>query len=273
MKITRKRLGQSGVTLLEMLVGAVLASIVVSAVANFYITEHHTLNQQLDTSEVQQNLRSALQEMTDQIRMAGYGLPRDMDPVVALNANPDSILFYYRKSETSRAELTQAMANTLDPLRCNGFDLSEFNDNTWAYIYDAGAKAGEFFYMSDVDNGTKQITHPLVPFTKAYPNGSEVIAVEIIRYYIDRTNAAHPNLMRSRQGEGAVVFSEGVDSLQFSYQLTSGVWTDAPVAGRLVRAVKVSLSALGKINTDGVLQGSSRHRKLSTQVNIRNLAM
>ena len=272
MKIARKLRGQSGVTLLELLVGAALATIVVSAVTQFYVTEHYSLNQQMDASEVQQNLRSALQEMTDQIRMAGYGLPRDMDPVVARNANPDSILFYYRKSETSRAELSQAMANPLDPLRCVGFDLTEFKSNTWAYIFDHAAKSGEFFYMSSVDNGSQEITHPLVPLTKSYPSGSEVIAVEIIRYYIDRTVPAHPNLMRSRQGEGAVVFSEGVDSLQFSYQLTSGVWTDAPGAGRLVRAVRVSLSALGKGDTDGVLQGA-RHRRLSTQVNIRNLAM
>jgi prepilin-type N-terminal cleavage/methylation domain-containing protein len=263
---------EAGFTLLELLVGLALASIVVSAVAQFYITEHYNLTQQMDVADVQQNLRSALQEMTEQIRMAGYGLPRDMDPIVAVNANPDSILFYYRKSQTSHAELTQNMANTLDIIRCNGFDLSEFRDHSWAYIFDAAAKSGEFFYMSDVDNATKEIAHPLMPLSKSYPSGSEVIAVEILRYYLDRTDPAHPNLVRSRQGEGAVVFSEGIDSLQFRYQLTSGVWTDAPAAGRLVRAVRISVSALGKGDTDGVLKGT-RHRSLSSQVNIRNLAM
>jgi hypothetical protein len=164
------------------------------------------------------------------------------------------------------------MANTLDPLRCTGYDLSEFQHHTWAYVFDHTTKSGEFFYMYDVDNGSQEISHSIMPLSKAYPSGSEVIAVEIIRYYIDRTNPARPNLVRSRQGEGAVVFSEGVDSLQFSYQLTSGAWTDAPAAGRLVRAVRVTLSALGKGDTDGVVQGA-RHRRLTTQVNIRNLAM
>lgn len=272
MKIAMGLRGQTGVTLIELLIGAALASLVVSAVTQFYVKEHYGLTQQMDASEVQQNLRSAMTEMTDQIRMTGYGLPRDMDPIVAKNSNPDTVLFYYRKTETSRAELTQAMGNSLDPLRCAGFDLTDFKNNTWAYIFDHATKSGEFFYMSTVDNGSKEITHPLVPLTRNYPVGAEVIAVEIIRYYIDRTTPSRPNLMRSRQGEGAVVFSEGVDSLQFSYQLTSGVWQDAPAAGRLVRAVRVSLCALGKGDLDGVLKGQ-RTRQLSTQVNIRNLAM
>ena len=272
MKIAKMLRGQSGVTLIELLIAAALASLVVTAVTQFYVKEHYGLTQQMDASEVQQNLRSAVQEMTDQIRMTGYGLPRDMDPVVAKNSNPDTILFYYRKNDSSMAELTQAMANPLDPLRCVGFNLADFKNNTWAYIFDPTTKSGEFFYMSSVDHGTQEITHPLGTLTKSYPVGSEVIALEIISYYIDRTTPTKPTLMRSRQGEGAVVFSEMVDSLQFSYQLTSGVWQDAPAAGRLVRAVKVSLCALGKGDTDGVLKGE-RVRKLSTQVNIRNLAM
>lgn len=261
-----------GITLLELIVGLLLAGMVTTAMGQFYVSQHYHLNQQMDASDVQQNLRSALQELTDQLRMAGYGMPSDMDPIVAYNTNPDTVLFYYRKSPTSRAELTQNMANTLEKLHCNGFNLSEFKNNTWAYIFDPTSKSGEFFYMSNVDNGTKEITHPIMPLTKAYPNNSELIAVEIFKYYVDRTDAAHPNLVRSRQGEGAVVFSEGIDSLQLSYQLTSGVWTDAPPAGRLIRSVQISMSAVGKGDTDGVLHGA-RHRSLSSQVDIRNLAM
>lgn len=261
-----------GVTLLELIVGLLLASIVMSAVAQFYISQHYHVNQQMDVSDVQQNLRSAMQEITDQLRMAGYGMPSDMDPIVAYNTNPDTVMFFYRKSPTSRAELTANMPNKLEELHCDAFDLSEFKNNTWAYIFDAGSKSGEFFYMSNVDNATKRITHPLMPLSKQYPTGSEVIAVEIFKYYVDRTDPARPALIRSRQGEGAVIFSEGIDSLQFSYQLTSGVWSDAPAVGRLVRSVQITMDAVGKGDQDGVLKGA-RHRSLSTQVNIRNLAM
>lgn len=263
---------ERGITLLELIVGLLLASIVASAVAQFYVSQHYHVNQQRDVSDVQQNLRSAMQEITEQLRMAGYGMPSDMDPIVAYNTNPDTVMFYYRKSPTSRAELSVNMPSALDELQCDGFDLTEFKANTWAYIFDPNAKSGEFFYMSGVDNSTQRIAHTINPLSKAYPSGSEVLAVEIYKYYLDRTDPARPNLVRSRQGEGAVVFSEGIDSLQFSYQLTSGAWSDAPAAGRLIRSVQITMGAVGDNDAEGAV-GGTRHRSLTTQVNIRNLAL
>ena len=52
---------QSGFTLLEIVVALLLGSIVVSAVAQFYLSQHAQLNSQMDASDVQQNLRAAMQ--------------------------------------------------------------------------------------------------------------------------------------------------------------------------------------------------------------------
>jgi hypothetical protein len=245
---------------------------VVAAVTKFYVTQHYHVNQQMDVADVQQNLRAAMQEMTDQIRMAGYGMPNAMDPILAFNTNPDTIMFFYRRSPTSQAQLTQTMVDPTDDLVCTGYDLSEFQPNTWAYIFSPASNTGEFFYMSSVDDGGDQISHSITPLSKSYGSGSLVIAVEIMKYFVDLSDAANPRLMRSRQGEGTVIFSEGIDSLEFSYQLTNGSWNDAPAAGRLIRSVQITLGAVGRGDLDGVVQGA-RHRTLTTRVNVRNLAL
>ena len=138
----------NGVTLLELLLGLLMSAIIVSAVAQFYVTQHYHVNQQMDVAEVQQNLRSAMQEMTEQLRMAGYGMPAQMDPIVASNTNPDTVQFFYRKSQTSEGLLVTDMADPTSVLDLTGYDLSEFQDNTWGYIFDPNTTSGEFFYMS-----------------------------------------------------------------------------------------------------------------------------
>jgi prepilin-type N-terminal cleavage/methylation domain-containing protein len=268
----RSRRREGGFTLIELLMTLFMGSLVVAAVTKFYVSQHYHLNQQMDVADVQQNLRSAMQEMTDQIRMAGYGMPNAMDPILASNTNPDTIMFFYRRTPTSQAELTQDMATPTDDLVCTGYDLSEFRPNTWSYVFDPSTNTGEFFYMSAVDDGADQIRHTISPLSKSYGSGSLVIAVEVLKYFVDLTDAANPRLMRSRQGEGTVVFSEGIDSLEFSYQLTTGAWSDAPVAGRLIRSVQITLGAVGRGDVDGVVQGA-RHRTLTTRVNVRNLAL
>jgi len=259
-------------TVLELIVGVLLAGLVLSAMTQFYVTQHYHVNQQMDVADVQQNLRSAMQEMTEQLRMAGYGMPDQMDPIVASNTNPDTVQFFYRKSPTSEGLLVTDMASPLDALDLTGYDLSEFQDNTWSYIFDPGTTSGEFCYMSSVDQGTSEIDHSIMPLSKSYPAGSRVIAVEIYKYYLDVSDSTNPTLVRSRQGEGAVVFSEGIDSLDISYQLTTGTWTDAPAAGRLVRSVQITMGAVGKGDIDGPVDGE-RHRLLTNRVNVRNLAM
>jgi hypothetical protein len=213
-----------------------------------------------------------MQEISDQIRMAGYGLPTAMDPIVASNTDPDSVLFFYRRTPTSQVELTQDMTDVTEDLHCAGHDLSEFRPATWSYIFDPSTNTGEFFYMQDVDDDADWIRHTVSPLSKLYAAGSQVYAVEIFRYYLDRSDAANPVLVRSRQGEGPVVFSEGIDSLEFEYLLTNGTWTGTPPAGRLIRAVKITMCAVGRGDEDGVLHGQ-RHRRLTARVNIRNLAM
>ena len=62
-----------GLTLIELLIGVVLSSIVVLALYETLTSQHRTYMVQDDVSEMQQNLRVAMERMARTIRMAGFG--------------------------------------------------------------------------------------------------------------------------------------------------------------------------------------------------------
>ena len=107
MKRTRTLTDQRGFTLLELILTLLMGTIVVGAVTQFYVSQHYHLTQQMSVADLQQNLRSAVQELTDNLRMAGYGMPSGMDPIIAANTNPDTVQFFFRKSPTSQVLLHQ----------------------------------------------------------------------------------------------------------------------------------------------------------------------
>jgi len=64
---------QKGITLVELLIGALISIIIVSAVLGFYITQHNHWLVQEEISDMQQNSRALLDELTRYVRKAGYG--------------------------------------------------------------------------------------------------------------------------------------------------------------------------------------------------------
>jgi type II secretory pathway pseudopilin PulG len=67
-----RRHNQKGLTLIELLIGALLAAIVGAATLEFYKAQHQLYLAETDISERQGNLRFAIDELGRQIRQAGY---------------------------------------------------------------------------------------------------------------------------------------------------------------------------------------------------------
>lgn len=273
MRCPPRILSNRGITIMELMITMLIGSLVTTAAVQFYISQHHHVIQQRDVSDVQQNLRASMQEITDNVRMAGYGMPTWLDPIVASDTNPDSIQLFYMNRPTGRASIEHPMPNTSAELRLDGHDLSAFTDGMWAYIYDPATEVGEFFLMTKVQYAAQHIQHNTMPLSQAYPRGSIVIAVESYKYYVDNSDTLNPVLIRDRLGEGPQVFSESINDLQFSYHLADGSWSNAPPFGRLIRAVNVNVDAVGNVDEHGVLQGERRTRSLTARVKIRNLGL
>ncbi len=259
-----------GFTLVELLVGLVISGFLVSAGFSMYLNQHQGWITQEQVSDMQQNVRAAMHEMENTIRMAGYGLPNGLQPIYAANTNPDTITLLYQNEFQVLAPVEHNMPQPSAEIRCDGHDISGFKADTWAYIYDPASDTGEFFFITQVQNSSGHIQHNQGQLSRCYPAGSMVMTLDRYKFYVDTSDAAHPNLMVQREGNPAYVYAENIEDLQLQYGLANGVLVDVPPAGNLVRDVQITISAHTE-RTDPQFQGDYRHRTLVSSVKVRNL--
>ncbi len=69
---TMKRLGERGFTLVELLITMVISGVIVASIYSAYTAQQKVYTAQNQVTEMQQNIRAAMDIMTREIRMAGY---------------------------------------------------------------------------------------------------------------------------------------------------------------------------------------------------------
>lgn len=167
-----------GITLVEILIGSLMSLIIAASLMEFYISQHNQWLTQEKISDMQQNSRAVMEELSRQIRSAGYGM---------------AVLPYYQ---------------------INGDTLTVFT------------KPG-----ADVDT---------------------------IRYYIDRTDTLHPNLVKKVDTGLAQLFAENITQITFT-QLGSG-------------AIQITFTAReARKDEDYNSNGGYRTRQFTSRVKLRNV--
>jgi len=263
---------EKGFTLLELLIALLISGVLVTAGYGVYINQHEGWIIQEQITTMQQNARAAMHELETKIRMAGYKLPGGFEPIYAKNSNPDTITILFKSESDCDAPIEHSMPQPSSELRCDGHDISCFLENTWAYIYDPFADTGEFFYITQVQTSSSHIQHNTTDLSRCYPQGSIVAYVDMFKFYIDKTDTTHPNLMERHVLETPVVYAENIEDLQFRYGLANGVYVDVPPAASVVREVMISLTARTD-KKDLQFAGQYRRRSLTSDVKIRNLGL
>ena len=265
------RRGPGGFTLVELLIALLITGVVVSAAYGLYLNQHKGWIIQDQVSTMQQNARAAMQEMEIRIRMAGYGLPGGYEPIYAANTNPDTVTVLFGNEFQCEVTTEQDMSNPGSELRCDGHDVSCFEQDTWAYVCDPAADTGEFFYITGLQVGSSIIQHGTA-LSRAYPRGSPVMYVDMYKFYIDTSDSNHPNLMVQREGNQSHLYAEDIEDLQFRYGLANGVFVDVPPAASVVREVSITLTARTE-REDLQLAGEYRRRIITSDVKVRNLGL
>ncbi|MCK4385455.1 MAG: prepilin-type N-terminal cleavage/methylation domain-containing protein [candidate division Zixibacteria bacterium] len=261
---------QRGMTLVELLVALVITGVIVSAGYGLYLTQHEGWIIQEQISNMQQNARASMHELETKIRMAGYGIQGGIEPLYASNTNPDTIITIYQNEFNCEAILDQDMGNPGDELECST-DVSCFQEDSWAYIYDSSVDTGEFFLIQEVITGSDEI-RPSGNLSRSYPAGSIVMVLDYYKFYIDTTDSNHPNLIRQGVGETPQVYAEDIEDLQFRYGLANGVFLDVPPSASVVREVIIGLIARTE-RKDLQFEGEYRRRTLTSGVKVRNLGL
>lgn len=255
---------------METLIALFMTGIVISAILGVYANQHKNWLVQEEVADIQQNARAVIGELTKQIRMAGYKLPLGLDGIEAHNTNPDTVVVTY-SDNISNAPLSANMASSSAELQCDGQDVTFLHDGQLAYIFDPDSGGGEFFTITDVQASPPRLQHG-IPLSKAYRTGAIVLSLQHIKYYVDQTDTLHPNLMMKLPGQGAAVYAEGVEDLQFRYTMKNGMVVDVPTVAFDIREVSISITARSSKPDPNLPGNPYRRRTFFSQVNLRNLS-
>jgi Tfp pilus assembly protein PilV len=271
MKICVKKLSSpKGVSLLEVLIALFLTGVVLTSIFKVYVTQHKNWTIQNDITDMQQNARAAIDELTRQIRMAGHELPLGLDGIEAYDTNPDTIIITYAEGDCD-VPTEQDMPLATSELKCDGHDVSCFYDGQWVYIFHPDSGGGEFFLISQVQVGSDQIEHSTMALSMCYPKGAIVIAMQRIKYFIDNSDTLHPNLMIELPGHSPQVYAENIEDLQFRYTMKNGTVTAAPAIAADIREVSIELTGRTDNPDLDFTQDPYRRRVYASKVNVRNL--
>jgi len=272
MKHMMCKLGQQrGVSLLEILVALAITGVVTLAVFKTYITQHRHYLVQEDITDIQQNARAAIDEITKHVRMAGYGLPMTLTAIQAANTNPDTITLTYNASDCETF-IEAPMPLPSSELKC-GTELSCFRDGMFVYIYEPAVNIGEWFEITHVQESPTHMQHNTMTLSRKYDTGSKILVMTQVKFFIDYTDADHPNLMIQFMGQAPQVYSMNISDLQFRYKMKNGLILDQPLLADDIREVLVSLTGRSREPDPEATDSSDpyRHREFATAIHVRNL--
>ncbi len=262
---------ERGTSLLEVLIALALTGIVTLAIMNTYVIQHENYLVQDDVTTMQQSARSAIDEITRQVRMAGHHLPIGLSAIEAANCNPDTLTVSYHGNDCE-TYLSATMATTTAELAC-GSAVSCFSANQWVYIWQPDSAKGEWFQLSGVQTGTNTLQHATAPLSRKYETNSQILALNRVKFYIDNTtNPANPTLMVKVNYDEAQPYADHVTDLQFRYKLDNGTTVDVPLLITDVQEVQISVTAESGLVQTGD-QATVKDRTYSSSVSLRNIGV
>jgi type IV pilus assembly protein PilW len=274
---------EAGYSLVEVMAAVAILAIAMTAVFATFTSQQKSFTTQGRVAEMQQNLRQAVEYMSRDIRMAGYGIPDNVRiPGTATPAGftsirsifsndsgtgPDQIYALYmfdmdnnQRPTTDNGAGVAANAGSVAVSGTTGFlstggELVLVTDGTSADLYETSAVAGNTltFGGTYVYNGNATI------HTKTYPTGSTVSKARFVRYYIDSaTDPAHPTLMVDRLGGlSPQPLADDIEDMQLTYGLDTNAdgvvesWDPAPASPSQIRQVRLQLVARTRLPEAG----------------------
>ena len=249
-----------GMTLVEVLVVAAILGVVVMAVMSFFIPTVQNTAVQTEVSDVQSNLRLAIDRMTEDLLTAGF-LMDGADPIINNDATGFTIQTrlvgsgFGRTTAASGDKITLAQEAMLSSFP-QGSSLRLFNPSD-----PAAAGSSQIYEVKNVDDDDSELT--IDPTINPSP-GSEILVVvsvapgapltQTIRYQFE-----DGTLTRTVNNGQKQFLARGIDDVSFDYWPT-------PTE---VRRVDINLTG---VTEERIVNGAptQKTRELRTSVTLRN---
>ncbi len=268
----------NGLTLIELLIALMVSGVLIAALYRTVINQQKAYTVQEQVAETQQNLRVAIDRMTREIRMAGYGNPlmsnTPIFPMTAKNGpftnvinptndNQVTIVGAFKQVSTLKAVLDTKI------IELNG-NASEFDSvGNRSYICVGGL---ETHRVTSVSGNTVTLDSNLA---EKHSIGAPVYKVKAITYRLswDSAYPGMPVLTREDNTDGGdpQVIAENIEKLQFTYFDGKGKETTSPPHIQMVRVTATARTDMADHEFKGT--DGYRRRELISFIKVRNLGM
>lgn len=258
---------ESGMTIMELLVGAGLALFVIGTVFSAVRVQGRSAAYQTGMADAQLTGRGAGELLLQDLRMAGFGMlgvsPDDSEEFPPLEVEVDggvtrlTLRGAFNNVTTTLAGSAASGASSLsvNPPASGAFEVGNL------VLVDSGLSA-EVFTIASVGTSGGTITIGLDgQLQNAYPLGPFVTQLEVVEYTYGAENGA---MFLRRNGQ---VVGENVPTFQLEYVSEDGTVTTEPEDS--VRSVRINFEAAQGATLPGNTTAKS---KVVTEANMRNLA-
>ncbi|MDH3237353.1 MAG: PilW family protein [Deltaproteobacteria bacterium] len=284
----RGRFSEAGFTLVEVMTAMIILAIAMTAAYATFQFQHASFTVQNRVAEAQQNLRSVLEVMGRDIRLAGYGIPaavnlppgllptgdntiRNIRPLNRTTGADEIYILYLYDMDASlpptNAPLGMgAYANSLSVANVGGFargDLVLIRNDQSADMFEVTQVPVAPTLNFDV-GGSTNLYNSLTAHTpfSGYAGGDTVSKARFVRYFIDDvTDPDHPTLMLDRMTGAAQPLADDIEDMQVQYGVDSngnsvieaGEWTNLPNAAQMpqVKQIRLFLAARTRMAEKG----------------------
>jgi type IV pilus assembly protein PilW len=268
--------GTAGFSLVEVMAAIAILGIAMTAVFSTFLFQQQSYTTQVRVSEMQQNLRDAMEMISRDIRMCTYGIPS------TVNINDNEITSRYLthvNSTTGPDEITVLYRYDGDAAYPS-FDVNPgpvAGANTVTLTSTAGYEVGDRVIIYNASNADLRRVATVAPtiltlqagIVSDYSAGVATVArVRYARYFVDdTTDPAHPTLMVDRRnGQPPQPLADDIEDLQLQYSMdTNGDGAIEVVDNNVVgnasfaRQVRVHLLARSRITEQGWVETGNRN--------------
>jgi type II secretory pathway pseudopilin PulG len=239
---------ERGITLVELLVSMTVGIILITFAFGFINSQTNNLNENRQTSEMQQELRWALQFTADHVKLSGNAVPtacgfKAIDNTDGASGTPDSLVIL-GSFKSLVVTTTQNMASENSQIECSSVDRIEQGD----LIMISDGTFSELFAVTTITanrlshdtalpwNDTNNLDHK-------YNAGSTLTVLTQFRFFVKTDTGGHPNLMVASQAYPAQVLAGDIDQFQVRFKMKSGSWSSDPDEIYDIREVEITLRA------------------------------
>lgn len=271
-----------GITLVELLVALVVSSLLLAAIYRTFIAGQKIYVVQDQVVEMQQNLRTTFDKMTDEIMMAGFGNVSMLLPAgVTIGGTTYNNLVNWDTPVAGSLTILSAMGSTTlkeDVLASNKvIKVNSLTDAQGNTLFDLGDRkyvsigGVQSCFITGIAGTTLTLSGNL---TCNHPVGTPVFAIRAVSYQVDgtltllRDEIPRPTTQQQQQPQP---LADNIENLQFEYRDANGDWAINPQNIRMVRMTVRARTE--RPDPDMGNTGDYRRRTLSSNIKIRNLGL